>query len=146
MENFICKKCGGDLRSFIKFDNGRMRIIYTCGNCKISSANIENIGEINISQMSEKEKNEFLKSDEVIKFLLNSLKENKEKCLIIPREYLSLKDIKIKNCRLSESIYNELVSFCSKNDLTITSVLNYIIDEFLKTTVKIYNLDNIGKN
>lgn len=124
MENFICKKCGGDLRGIIKFDNGKMRIMYTCNNCNISSENIENIGEIDINQMSEKEKVEFLKSDEVIKFLLNSLKENKEKCLIIPREYLNLKDIKIKNCRISESIYNKFADFCSKNDLTITSVLN----------------------
>lgn len=55
------------------------------------------------------------------------------KNLEIPLEYLRLTDIKVKNCRISESIYNNLVEYCNKNNLTITSVLNYLIDTFLKS-------------
>ena len=39
---------------------------------------------------------------------------------------------------MSESIYNNLVEYCNKNKLTITSVLNYIIDDFLKSKKQLY--------
>lgn len=88
-----------------------------------------------IEKLSTNERMALLLSDETLQALQTlvnaQVKQNQENQ--IPLEYLRLTDIKVKNCRISDSIYNNLVEYCNQNNLTITSVLNYIIDTFLKS-------------
>lgn len=88
-----------------------------------------------IEKLSTNERMALLLSDETLQALqslINSQSVQNQETQI-PLEYLRLTDIKVKNCRISDSIYNNLVEYCNKNNLTITSVLNYIIDTFLKS-------------
>ena len=88
-----------------------------------------------IEKLSTNERMALLLSDDTLKALqtlVNSQASQNQETQI-PIEYLRLNDIKVKNCRISDSIYNNLVEYCNKNNLTITSVLNYIIDSFLKS-------------
>lgn len=88
-----------------------------------------------IEKLSTNERMALLLSDDTLKALqtlVNSQASQPQETQI-PLEYLRLTDIKVKNCRISDSIYNNLVEYCNKNNLTITSVLNYIIDTFLKS-------------
>lgn len=87
-----------------------------------------------ITQMTEKQRAKLLMSDDVIELLITMLdrEKNSKGLLDIPIEYTRLKDIKIKNCRISDSIYKNFVKCCEKNNYTITTVLNYILDEFSK--------------
>lgn len=89
----------------------------------------------NIEKLSTNERMALLLNDatlKALKTLVNS-QASQPQDNQIPLEYLRLTDIKVKNCRISDSIYNNLVEYCNKNNLTITSVLNYIIDSFLKS-------------
>ena len=86
-----------------------------------------------ITKMTEKQRAKLLMSDDVIGLLINLLdKDKRENDLDIPVEYMRLKDIKIKNCRISDSIYKNFVKCCEKNNYTITAVLNFILDDFTK--------------
>lgn len=89
----------------------------------------------NIEKLSTNERLALLMSDDTLHALQTLIKNTHQsnQDFTIPIEYLRLTDIKVKNCRMSESIYNNLVEYCNKNKLTITSVLNYIIDDFLKS-------------
>lgn len=42
------------------------------------------------------------------------------------------KNIKIKNIRINEELYNHFTEFCSKNQITIISALSCAIEEFLE--------------
>lgn len=88
----------------------------------------------NIEKLSANERLKLLLSDETLRGIQALLSSTQTSNLSneIPIEYTKLTDIKIKNCRMSESIYNRLVEHCQKNNLTITSVLNYLIDSYLK--------------
>lgn len=88
----------------------------------------------NIEKLSTNERLKLLLSDETLRGIQALLSGTQTSNLSneIPIEYTKLTDIKIKNCRMSESIYNRLVEHCHKNNLTITSVLNYLIDSYLK--------------
>ena len=88
----------------------------------------------NIEKLSANERLKLLLSDETLRGIQALLSGTQMSNLSneIPIEYTKLTDIKIKNCRMSESIYNRLVEHCHKNNLTITSVLNYLIDSYLK--------------
>lgn len=88
----------------------------------------------NIEKLSANERLKLLLSDETLRGIQTLLSGTQMSNLSneIPIEYTKLTDIKIKNCRMSESIYNRLVEHCQKNNLTITSVLNYLIDSYLK--------------
>lgn len=88
-----------------------------------------------IEKLSTNERMALLLSDETLQALqtLVNTQVNQNQENQIPLEYLRLTDIKVKNCRISDSIYNNLVEYCNQNNLTITSVLNYIIDSFLKS-------------
>jgi hypothetical protein len=88
----------------------------------------------NIEKLSANERLKLLLSDETLRGIQALLSGTQTSNLSneIPIEYTKLTDIKIKNCRMSESIYNRLVEHCQKNNLTITSVLNYLIDSYLK--------------
>ena len=88
----------------------------------------------NIEKLSANERLKLLLSDETLRGIQALLSGTQISNLSneIPIEYTKLTDIKIKNCRMSESIYNRLVEHCHKNNLTITSVLNYLIDSYLK--------------
>lgn len=92
------------------------------------------LDKLDIAQMTEKQRAKLLMSDDVIELLLVMLDREKKngRFLDIPIEYTRLKDIKIKNCRISDSIYKKFVKCCEKNNYTITTVLNYILDEFSK--------------
>lgn len=100
---------------------------------QLPSISFSNISKI--EKLSTNERMALLLSDETLQALqtlVNSQSiQNQDNQ--IPIEYLRLNDIKVKNCRISDSIYNNLVEYCNKNNLTITSVLNYIIDTFLKS-------------
>lgn len=88
----------------------------------------------NIEKLSINERLRLILSDETLtklQILLNG-PQTSNLSNEIPIEYTKLTDIKIKNCRMSENIYNRLVKHCQKNNLTITSVLNYLIDSYLK--------------
>lgn len=97
------------------------------------SISFSNISKI--EKLSTNERMALLLSDETLQALQTLVNtqsvQNQE--TQIPIEYLRLTDIKVKNCRISDSIYNSLVEYCNQNNLTITSVLNYIIDSFLKS-------------
>ena len=89
----------------------------------------------NIEKLSTNERLALLMSDDTLQALQTLIKNTHQnnQDFTIPIEYLRLTDIKVKNCRMSECIYNNLIEYCNKNKLTITSVLNYIIDDFLKS-------------
>lgn len=97
------------------------------------SISFSNISKI--EKLSTNERMALLLSDETLQVLqtLVNTQVNQNQENQIPLEYLRLTDIKVKNCRISDSIYNNLVEYCNQNNLTITSVLNYIIDSFLKS-------------
>lgn len=97
------------------------------------SISFSNISKI--EKLSTNERMALLLSDETLQALqtLVNTQVNQNQENQIPLEYLRLTDIKVKNCRISDSIYNNLVEYCNQNNLTITSVLNYIIDSFLKS-------------
>lgn len=88
-----------------------------------------------IEKLSTNERMALLLSDETLQALRSLINSqvNQNQDNQIPVEYLRLNDIKVKNCRISDSIYNNLVEYCNQSNLTITSVLNYIIDSFLKS-------------
>ena len=86
---------------------------------------------------SPKDKMNFILSDDILSLLLN-LYQNKttvsieKEDLKVPLEYSKLKDLKVTNCRLSADIYKRFVEYCEKNNFTITSLINYVLDDFLK--------------
>lgn len=86
-------------------------------------------------ELNSKDKMNFILSDEILALLLDLYKKKaagiKEE-LIVPIEYSKLKDLKITNCRLSADIYKRFTKFCDKNNLTITALMNFILDDFLK--------------
>ena len=86
-------------------------------------------------ELNSKDKMNFILSDEILALLLDLYKKkeagSKEE-LIVPLEYSKLKDLKITNCRLSADIYKRFTKFCDKNNLTITALMNFILDDFLK--------------
>lgn len=51
--------------------------------------------------------------------------------LIIPQEFFNLKDISIKNCRISNSIYNDFVELAKSKNITITALINYVLSDFI---------------
>ena len=89
----------------------------------------------NIKALSQNERLKLITSDEVLSFIYELKQEKatqKKVGFKIPEEYLKINDLKVKNCRLSESIYKNFTQFCEKKGYTITSVMNYIIDNFVK--------------
>lgn len=85
---------------------------------------------------SPKDKMNFILSDDILTLLLNLSRKssiiavNEE--LKVPIEYSKLQDLKVTNCRLSADIYKRFAEFCEKNNFTITSLMNYVLDDFLK--------------
>lgn len=51
--------------------------------------------------------------------------------LVIPQEFFNLKDISIKNCRISNSIYNDFVELAKSKNITITALINYVLSDFI---------------
>ena len=100
---------------------------------QLPSLSFSNISKI--EKLSTNERMALLLSDDTLKALQTLINNQSVQTqeTQIPIEYLRLTDIKVKNCRISDSIYNNLVEYCTQNNLTITSVLNYIIDTFLKS-------------
>ena len=86
-------------------------------------------------ELNSKDKMNFILSDEILALLLDLYKKKEagiKEELIVPIEYSKLKDLKITNCRLSADIYKRFTKFCDKNNLTITALMNFILDDFLK--------------
>lgn len=89
----------------------------------------------NIKGLSQSERLKLITSDEVLSFIYELKQERAEgrkKGFKVPEEYLKITDLKVKNCRLSDSIYKKFTQFCESKGYTITSVMNYILDEFVK--------------
>ena len=89
----------------------------------------------NIKGLSQTERLKLITSDEVLSFIYELKQEKAAKKKVgfkVPENYLKINDLKVKNCRLSESIYKNFTHFCEKKGYTITSVMNYIIDDFIK--------------
>lgn len=91
----------------------------------------------NIKALNDKEKLNLLLSDDtlvLLQILAKKMNNNVSgEVLDIPNTYFNLKDIKIKNCRISDDIYSRVVNFAKEKDITITVLLNYILDSFLKS-------------
>lgn len=89
----------------------------------------------NIKKLSQTERLKLITSDEVLSFIYELKQEKatqKKVGFKVPENYLKINDLKVKNCRLSESIYKNFTQLCEKKGYTITSVMNYIIDDFVK--------------
>lgn len=89
----------------------------------------------NIKGLSQNERLKLITSDEVISFIYELKQERAEgrkQGFKVPEEYLRITDLKVKNCRLSDNIYKKFTQFCESKGYTITSVMNYILDEFVK--------------
>lgn len=100
---------------------------------------IVKVSEITLQALlnsSPKDKMNFILSDDILTLLLNLSQKssiiavNEE--LKVPIEYSKLQDLKVTNCRLSVDIYKRFAEFCEKNNFTITSLMNYVLDDFLK--------------
>lgn len=63
-------------------------------------------------------------------YLSNSIQSKKD--LVIPQEYFNLKDISIKNCRISNKIYNDFINLAKSKNITITALLNYVLSDFVE--------------
>lgn len=89
----------------------------------------------NIKGLSQTERLKLITSDEVLSFIYELKQERAEgrkQGFKVPEEYLRISDLKVKNCRLSDEIYKNFTKFCESKGYTITSVMNYILDEFVK--------------
>lgn len=89
-------------------------------------------------ELNSKDKMNFILSDEILALLLDLYKKKEagiKEELIVPIEYSKLKDLKITNCRLSADIYKRFTKFCDKNNLTITALMNFILDEGVKKSL-----------
>ena len=80
--------------------------------------------DITISNMTKKDRENFLLSDAVIGKLLNLLNNNIKTDIEIPKELRNLADLKIQNVRVSGKIYKEFASICKENNVTITDATN----------------------
>ena len=62
-------------------------------------------------------------------YIQSSIKNKSD--LVIPQEFFNLKDISIKNCRISNSIYNDFVELAKAKNITITALINYVLSDFI---------------
>ena len=89
-----------------------------------------------ISLMSRKDRENFLLSNTVIEklvdLLTNNVKIAEKDEIVITDEVRDLKDLKIQNIRISEEIYKDFTNLCKKKGLTITSVINIMLLDFIK--------------
>lgn len=92
----------------------------------------------NIKELTQNQRLKLITSDEVLTFIYELKQERQEKAegkrqgFRVPEEYLRISDLKVKNCRLSDSIYKSFTQFCESKGYTITSVMNFILDDFVK--------------
>lgn len=87
--------------------------------------------DITISNMTKKDRENFLLSDAVIGKLLNLLNNNIKENIEIPKELRNLQDLKIQNVRVSAAIYKEFSNLCRENNVTITDATNLMFTEFI---------------
>lgn len=87
--------------------------------------------DITISNMTKKDRENFLLSDAVIEKLLNLLNNNIKENIEIPKELRNLEDLKIQNVRVSAAIYKEFSNLCRENNVTITDATNLMFKEFI---------------
>ena len=81
-----------------------------------------------------------LTSNELFKFIMKlyedsklEVKEEKTGVLHISNidsKYFNLQNLVNKNCRVSIETYERFTLICQKNNFTITSVLNFLLDQF----------------
>lgn len=88
--------------------------------------------DITISNMTKKDRENFLLSDAVIGKLLNLLNNNIKENIEIPKELRNLQDLKIQNVRVSAAIYKEFSNLCRENNVTITDATNLMFTEFIE--------------
>lgn len=87
--------------------------------------------DITISNMTKKDRENFLLSDIVIEKLLNLLNNNIKENIEIPKELRNLQDLKIQNVRVSAAIYKVFSNLCRENNVTITDATNLMFQEFI---------------
>ena len=87
--------------------------------------------DITISNMTKKDRENFLLSDAVIGKLLNLLNNSIRENIEIPKELRNLQDLKIQNVRVSAAIYKEFSNLCRENNVTITDATNFMFQEFI---------------
>jgi hypothetical protein len=92
-----------------------------------------------IALMSRKDRENFLLSNLVIEKLVNllttntsNIKEVEKEEIKIREEVRQLQDIKVQNIRVSLEVYQKFANICKKNNLTITSVINSILFDFIE--------------
>ena len=54
----------------------------------------------------------------------------------IPSVYMNIQNPVNKNCRVASDIYDNFADICKTNNFTITSVLNFLLDQFCKQNQK----------
>ena len=86
---------------------------------------------LTITNMSRKDRENFLLSDIVIEKLLNLLNNSIKENIEIPKELRNLQDLKIQNVRVSAAIYKEFSNLCKENNVTITDATNLMFTEFI---------------
>ena len=86
---------------------------------------------LTITNMSRKDRENFLLSDIVIEKLLNLLNNTIKENIEIPKELRNLQDLKIQNVRVSAAIYKVFSNLCRENNVTITDATNLMFQEFI---------------
>ena len=93
----------------------------------------------NLAKLSDKEKTSLLLDNRTLFIIQQMAKDymdnqsNQSKPLDIDNKYFKLKDITVKNCRISNQIYNDFTNYAKSKDITITVLLNYVLDTFIKS-------------
>lgn len=93
---------------------------------------VSNIGSLSVQEKT----NLILNSDflDILQKMANDYMaqsiQNKND-LVIPQEFFNLKDVSIKNCRISNKIYNDFTEYAKSKNITITALINYVLSDFL---------------
>ena len=98
-----------------------------------------NFLNVNIGTLTNEEKTNLLLNNDTLAILqkiaqsyIMNTDTSKDIKINIDTKYFKLKDIKIKNCRISDAIYSNFIEYAKTHDITITALLNYVLDDFIK--------------
>lgn len=88
---------------------------------------------MDIKNLSIEQRQAFLLSDEFFELILNRFSDIFQNGKFeIPQKYLKMPDVKLISCRASEKIYKNITKIAKENGFSITSLLNYILGEFVE--------------
>lgn len=88
---------------------------------------------MDIKNLSIEQRQAFLLSDDFFELILKRFSDNLQNGKFeIPQKYLKMSDVKLISCRASEKIYKNVTKIAKENGFSITSLLNYILGEFVE--------------